>query len=113
MLNQERTQHAVDVYNVQTASADVLNTGGGAWVSTPTWTIALDLTRVTEIVCVLRFIHQPPPGTVMRSISFRKGADEDGFPDEMIDVYFDEQHEQDFERVCDKNDLRRDDDRRH
>ena len=49
----------------------------------------------------------------MRSISFRKGADEDGFPDEMIDVYFDEQHEQDFERVCDKNDLRRDDDRRH
>ena len=83
MLNQTGTQHAVDVYNDQSRTADVQAIGGGAWVRTPTWTIGLDLTRVIEVVCVRRFIHEPAPGTVLRSISFRKGADdEDGFADE-------------------------------
>lgn len=108
MPNESGTQSAVNVYNVQLVAAqvegDIIT-----YVDTPSWTIALDLGRIHEIVCVERFIHHPPPGFWMRSLSFRKGPDdEDGFPDEMLEIFFIEDRHAEFDRICDKHGLRRD-----
>lgn len=111
MPNREGTQDGVSVHNVQDAAADVDNYGHIMAVDTPTWGIVLHLARITEIVCVREFIHDPPPGFVQLYFSFRKGPDnQHGYPDELFTVGFSERAPE-FERICDKHRLRRDDDR--
>lgn len=111
MRNSTGTQDAVSVHNVQDAAAEVQNFGHLMAVDTPTWGIRLDLARITEIVCVREFIHQPPPGFIRLYFSFRKGPDDEyGYPDELFTVGFSDRPAE-FDRLCEKHGLRRDDDR--
>ncbi|MDQ3339719.1 MAG: hypothetical protein M4D80_31515 [Myxococcota bacterium] len=107
MPNETNTQSGVAVYNIQAAPAQVSNTHI-VTVETPNWALVFDLTRITEVVCMERFIHEPAPGFMLRYFSFNKGPDdEDGFPDQMFEVYLADEREQDFENVCNKYALRR------
>jgi hypothetical protein len=97
----------IELTAIQTAPATVTVTSGTATVETGAWRIVVALSHVTEIVCERRFIHHPPPGTVLLDMSFRKGPDdEDGFPDELLTVSFPEAREADFRTLCARHGLR-------
>jgi hypothetical protein len=90
----------------QSAPATVTVARDMATIETSAWRVTIDLAHVTEVVCERRFIHHPPPGTVLLDVSFRKGPDdEDGFADDLFTVAFDESRDADFRALCARHGL--------
>ena len=61
-------------------------------------------------MCERQYIHHPEPPLVLLYVSFRKGEDEDGYPDELFSVRFHESREPAIDELCRKHGLRREGD---
>jgi hypothetical protein len=101
----------VGTRGLQDSSVKFRVSSGMATVETATWRVNVYLYRITEIVCERRYIHHPEPPLVLLYVSFRKGEDdEDGYPDELFSVRFDESREPAIDELCRKHGLRREGD---
>jgi hypothetical protein len=95
--------HGIGFQTLQAAPATIELARGRATIETATWRVEIDLARVHEVVCERRFVHYPPPGTVLLDLSFRAGREDDN----LFTVAFDEAGEDDFRALCERHGLRR------
>jgi hypothetical protein len=94
----------------QDSTAKLRVSSGMATVETTPWRMNVYLSRVAEIVCERHYIHHPDPPLVLLYVSFRKGEDEDGYPDVLFSVRFDQSREATIDELCRKHGLRREGD---
>jgi len=102
-----RNQGSLEVRTYQHEPAHIEVAYGKARIATGDWRMIVELDKVTEIVCVRQFHHYPEPW-VWLELSFRKGPDdEDGYPDVLFSVVFDESDEAGMRSICDRRGLRK------
>ena len=97
------SSRGVSVTSIHEESAAFFASDKKASIATNAWQIDIELARITEVRCVLRFV----PGMMLTDVSFR-GRDPDGHPAEILVVGFPEYRREQFDRLCAKHHLDRD-----